>query len=195
MSTGKDNVQARRFATLARMNERIFHASDLAILWTIYQKNTLYTTLRRYMQAGLLFRIHKGLYAIEPLARLDSREMAMKILHEYTYVTTETILSLHGYVSQKPSAITLVSSRSLRIRVNDLSIHSRALAPQFLANPTGVGMAGNVRMASVERAIADMLYFQPTFHFDRPVDWPAVKKMQLDIGYSLTPSRYDTPPT
>lgn len=48
MSTEKNNKQAHRFALLAQMDEKVFHASDLASLWEITQKNTLYTTLKRY---------------------------------------------------------------------------------------------------------------------------------------------------
>lgn len=221
MSTGlnnvysSSNVQARRFSLLARLNEKIFHASDLAVLWVIKEKNTLYTTLKRYVLAGLLFRIHKGLYSIAPLAQLEPNAVALKILHEYAYITTESALFTHGYLSQKSSIITLVSSRSIRIGVGKgahsdvnasadasadasagtILVQSRMLSPKFLMNSVGVIVIDGVRTATAERAIADMLYFRPTFHFDKPVDWLMIKKIQMQIGYPLTPSRYDTATT
>lgn len=195
MSTGKTNIQAQRFASLARLGENIFHASDVASLWSISEKNTLYTTLRRYTKAGLLHRIYKGLYALVPLAQLDPRMLALKTLHEYAYLTTESVLYAHGYLSQKPGTISLVSSHSKRISIGKILVRSRRLAPQFLMNPTGVTVIDGIRTASAERAIADMLYFRPTFYFDKPVAWSAVKKIQMQIGYPLTPSRYDTAAT
>jgi hypothetical protein len=40
-------------------------------------------------------------------------------------------------------------------------------------------------MASTERAVADMLYFNPKYHFDIPesINFDTVKSIQKEIGY------------
>ncbi|MBU1953400.1 hypothetical protein KKH03_00320 [Patescibacteria group bacterium] len=199
MSTGKTNKQAHRFALLAQMNEKVFHASDLAALWEISNKNTLYTTLKRYGRSKLLYRIYKGLYSIVPPARLDPLLLGTKALHEYCYITTETVLFASGYISQKPSAITLAGSSSKKFKVTGNLYRSRKLNPKFLMNPLEIlnikadNMSGAVKVASAERAIADMLYFNSHFHFDKKVNWQKITQLQKQIGYPLTPDRYDNP--
>ena len=56
-----------RISEIAVRDEVVFHAHDLAILWGISDKNTLYTTLKRYTDKGLLKRIYKGLYTLKDL--------------------------------------------------------------------------------------------------------------------------------
>ena len=66
MSTEKKNIktskisrQEDRFAKIARLGEVVFHTKDLANLWRIENTNTLYTTIKRYIKKGLLFRNYK----------------------------------------------------------------------------------------------------------------------------------------
>lgn len=75
MSTGYWNIVDKtaqwRFAQVAKLGEIVFRADDLANLWQITNKNTLHTTLSRYVKKGLLFRIWKGLYSVRPVADID----------------------------------------------------------------------------------------------------------------------------
>ena len=50
-------------------------------------------------------------------------------------------------------------------------------------HPEGINLHGQVYEATIERAIADMLYFNPFYHFDRPIDVKKVRAMQEKIGY------------
>ncbi len=190
MSTGKVNIQAQRFALLARMDEKLFHTSDLANLWLIKNKNTLYTTLKRYCSAGLLYRLFKGLYSLLPPDNLDPILLGTKILHTYCYLSAESILYREGYVSKRPGSFTFISSKSDTFKVGDCLYKSRKANNRFLFNPVGINNMDGIRVASVERAIADMLYFMPKFHFDRPIDWTKIREIQKTIGYPLTSKRY-----
>ena len=84
MSTGsitQNNVKIRnlnRFAALAQLGEVVFHTDDLANLWRITNKNTLYTTIKRYVAQGLLFRIHKGFYALKNPKDIDPLLLGVK---------------------------------------------------------------------------------------------------------------------
>ena len=42
---------------------KLFHTQDLALLWGISNRNTLYTQIKRYVQKSILHPIHKGFYA------------------------------------------------------------------------------------------------------------------------------------
>lgn len=189
MSTEKNN-QALRIAKLAVMNERIFHTRDLANLWGINNKNTLYTTIKRYSKIGLLHRLYKGFLSLVPPDSIDQFELGAKALSRYSYLTTESVLYSHGYISQPPSIITFAGLKNQQISIGNRYYKCRQLQENFLFNPKGIKQEGNVLVATPERAIADMLYFKPTFHFDKEPDWATIKDIQEALGYPLTKQRY-----
>ena len=177
-----------RFAILARMGEIVFHARDAAAIWGITNVNTLHTILSRYARAGLLFRLQNGLYSIKPPRELDPLLIGSKALHGACYVSTETVLSRAGIIQQNVPHVTLVGSVSRKFRLAGHNYRARRLSDRFLLNDAGVLREGHVRIASPARAIADMLYFNPRYHFDASahIDWSAVSRIQRDVGYKIT---------
>jgi len=199
MSTGLVNVKAtripqpNRFAEIARLGEIVFHTNDLANLWRITKKNTLYTAIKRYVQNGLLFPIHKGFYAIKPIEEIDPVLLGIKALHGCAYASCETVLAEDGIIQQIPQAITLVGAHTRRFAIGPHRYYTRKLATAFLHNPAGIVVAENgVRKAGRERAIADMLYFNPRSYFDAAhlIDWDRVSLLQRDIGYPPIPKHH-----
>jgi predicted transcriptional regulator of viral defense system len=185
MSTVYNNNYSKRFALLAQAGERVFHARDLANLWQIKDNNNLYTTLKRYVQRGLLFRVHKGLYSLVPVQEIDPRLLGLKVIHEYAYVSTETVLIETGIIQQNIDWITLVSSKSKKFSQGKSNYWSRQLADKFLFNPVGIIERDNIFIATPERAVADLLYFNPKAYLDgvHLVDWKKVKRIQKEVGY------------
>ena len=119
MSTEKSNailkqksIGSRRFAQIAKLGQVIFHTKDLANLWQIKNANTLYVTLGRYAKSGLIFRIHKGFYALKPIEKLDPYQLGVKALSGYGYISAETVLADNGIIFQSQPAITLISAHS-----------------------------------------------------------------------------------
>lgn len=184
---------SHRIAQLARLGQEIFHTSDLAILWKIKDPNTLYTTLRRYTQKGLLFRIYKGMYSFKPICELDPLMLGLKALHRFAYVSTETVLFQHGVILQNVSSITLVSDISKRFEIDSSNYVCRRLNDKYLHNSAGITVEHNVKVANITRAIADLLYFNPRAYLDGTtlVNWNDVRALQKQIGYPLTPHQYD----
>jgi hypothetical protein len=185
MSTEKNNIGAGRIALLSQMNEIIFHASDLAILWKIKNQNTLYTTLKRYSQQKLIFRIYKGLYSLKEFKKLNPYLIGIKALHRYAYISCESVLVNEGVLNQPRENITLISEKSLKFKINEYSYASRKLNPKFLYIEDEIYEKDGIRIASLERAVADMLYFNPHTHFDAKqlIDFKKVKSLQKKIGY------------
>lgn len=185
IKTGKSKA-LRRFAQLASMGEVIFHTNDLAVLWQIKDRNTLYTTLKRYVQQGLLYRIWRGMYSLKPVEQLDHFFIGVKAVHGYAYVSMETVLFQSGIINQYPHAIALISNVSRRFIIGEQAYVCRKLADQYLYQTIGVSERNGVRFADPERAVADMLYFNPRAYFDAPIDWKKVKQIQRAVGYPLT---------
>lgn len=192
MKIDRRTRQEDRFAKIARLGEVVYHAKDLASLWQIKNSNTLYTLLKRYSQKGLLFRIYKGLYSIKPANQIDPALLGAKSLHRFCYISTETVLFQEGIIQQNVHGITYISSLSKKFSIGDNNYYSRRLKDEYLYQAAGIIEINGFKKATVERAAADLLYFNPKAYFDREklIDWKKVKAMQKEIGFPLTPERY-----
>jgi predicted transcriptional regulator of viral defense system len=175
-----------RITQLLKEGRQLFHTDDLALLWGITNKNTLHTTISRYIAKEILYPIHKGFYSVKPIADIDKYALAQGYLHRYMYVSCETILALHGVIFQKGSQVTLVSGVSVKFSLAGENFLVRKLADKYLYNPYGVENDNGVLKASLERAVADMLYYNPKYHFDNvlAIDFKTVKKVQKEV-YSI----------
>lgn len=171
--------------TLLKLNRTLYHTNDLGILWDISNKNTLYTTIKRYVQKGILIPIYKGLYTTVPITQLNPFDLGRAVIHRYAYVSTESVLIEHGVISQATYAHTFVSDVAKKIAIGTVSFLFRKLKDSFLHNPTGLTDRDGFPIASLERAIADILYFDPAYHIDLSdrVDWKRVKHIQKEVGY------------
>jgi hypothetical protein len=71
------------------------------------------------------------------------------------------------------------------VAVGSLVFLFRQLKDEYLHNPAGITYQKGVFLAIPERAAADMLYFNPKYHFDAPgsLDMDKVKSIQKEIGY------------
>jgi predicted transcriptional regulator of viral defense system len=182
---------SKRFSKIARFGNALFHISDFANLWDIRDPHVLNMTLKRYADKGILFRVYRGLYATKPVEQINPFLLGEKALHRFSYVSTETVLAQAGIIVQQSDVITLVSSVSRKFSIASQRFVSRQLADRFLLNEYGVIQEDGIKKATVERAIADTLYFNPNAYFDahRIIDWKAVRDIQKKVGYPLTSRR------
>ncbi len=174
-----------KYNILLKQNKKTFHASDLALLWDITNKNTLKTTLKRFVDRGVLKRIHKGFYSTTDISNIDSYDLGFSFLNTYSYVSLETVLAREGVIFQDIKYITFVSSRSSKFNIGDVKYSSRQLKDEFLNNTAGIKKVGDHFEATLERAVADMLYYNPRYHFDNRevIDFDKVKEIQMEVGY------------
>ncbi|MBU1111035.1 hypothetical protein KKB83_05475, partial [Patescibacteria group bacterium] len=168
-----------------KQNQKIFHTQDLALLWQINNKNTLYTTIKRYAHKGILLRIHKGFYSTVPIEQLDPVILGISYLHTYAYLSTESVLVQNGIIFQGSNYITLISSQSKKFTLGSHNYLVRQLKDEYLFQSAGLIKEDNIAKATVERAVADILYFNTRYFFDarKLIDWEQVKKLQQIIGY------------
>jgi len=168
-----------------KLKEKLFHTNDLALLWGITNKNTLYTTIKRYLQKGILISVHKGFYSTIPISQIDPFKLAIGHLHRFAYVSCETVLIREGIIFQKANYLTLISSVSKKFSINDYSYLVRRLKNSYLYYDRGIDSIDGVMTANIARSVADILYFNPTYYFDnkKKIDWKKVRLMQKEVGY------------
>ena len=180
------NTKVNKPAALLQSKQTLFHTHDLAALWNISNTNTLYTTISRFVRGQTLIPIQKGLYSKIPLNQTDPLELGVFLLHPYAYVSCETILTMTGIIHQAAYQYSLVSSVSKIYSLLTLNYKIRKLSEKYLFNTAGITTnERSIMTASTERAIADLLYFQPTYHFDASatINWEKVKNIQQEVGY------------
>jgi hypothetical protein len=116
---------------------------------------------------------------------LDPRALGQAVIHNKAYLTTESVLAQEGIITQTTYMYTFVSSLSKKVTVGDTTFLYRKMSDKYLNNPAGVEAKDGFFEASVERAVADMLYFNPNYHFDLrdSIDWKKVKAMQKEVSY------------
>ena len=168
---------------LLAQERKIFHTADLALLWGIENDNTLRTTISRYLKSGTLISLQKGLYATVEPSRLDPVELARAMVHSMSYLSCESILVERGVIHQVLGVMTMVGekSKNLVLPGHNLHVKVRQLAPRFLYNPLGVSNG----QADLERAVADLLYYNPHYHLDSPgqIDMDRLRYYQKELGY------------
>ena len=93
----------------------------------------------------------------------------------------------NGVINQPPRDISIVSNMSRRFSLVGNTYRSRKLSDAFLFSDAGIGIKDGVRIASISRAVADMLYFNPKKHFDAlsAVQWDAVRDIVNTVEYPL----------
>jgi len=155
---------------LLKQPQKIYHTDDLRILWGIAKPNTLHQTISRLIKKGVLIKIYKGLYSTIPISDLNPIELGSRLINRFCYLTTETVLSQNGMINQSPNKITFVSNISKKIAVGDNTFLYRQLNDRYLYNSDGIIPQSNgVLVASIDRAKSDMLYFQPSYYFDKKI--------------------------
>lgn len=170
---------------LLKQDQKLFHTADLALLWGINNKNTLYTAIKRYCQKGVLIPIHKGFYATLPLNQINPFRIAIGYLHRFCYISCETVLVKNGIIFQKGEYISLISDISKIFTIANNNYLVRKMSDKYLYNPAGIDQDNEVGMAAVERAVSDLLYFNPNYHFDnrKAINWAKVREIQKEVGY------------
>ena len=155
----------------------------------ITNKNTLNKTLSRYVADGLIYRVYKGLYAIKKPGEINPFLLGVKAIHAPAYVSCESVLYQNGILNQPPQMITIVSQFSRHFSIAGTHYRSRKMRDLFLFNDAGIEIKDGVRVASIPRAVADMLYFNPRKYFDAGnsalMQWDEVRKIADAVGYVI----------
>lgn len=175
-----------KIGILAQQAQKLFHTSDLKILWNIINQNTLYKSINRLIKKKVLIPIQKGFYSIVPLDQLDPIQIGSRSINRFNYLSTESVLAKNGIINQSPSKITFISNKSSNFIINNNYYLVRQLKIISLYNPIGISQNDQgIFIANIERAVADMLYFQPNYHFDADslIDWKTVKNYQSELNY------------
>lgn len=158
---------------LLRSTKTIFSTKDVALLWGEERKNTVGVRMNKYVRAGKLIRVHRGLYAKDK--NYDKFELATRI-YTPSYVSFETVLTRAGINFQYYSNIFVASYVSREIEIDSQKFTFVRMKSYVLSNTDGIDHKAGYAIATKERAFLDRIYVSRDYHFDSldSLDWDAV---------------------
>jgi predicted transcriptional regulator of viral defense system len=158
---------------LLRSPKTVFSTKDIALLWQENSSGGSRVRLNYFVKKGDLYRIRKGLYSKNE--NYNKLELATRILTP-SYVSFETVLVKEGLIFQYYEPIFVASYANREITVDGQIYSFRKMKMKALINSLGVDQVEETSIASKERAMLDILYFNADYHFDnlRSINWEKV---------------------
>ncbi len=158
---------------ILRSRQTIFSTKDVALLWGEEKKQMVAIRLNKYVRAGKLFRIRRGIYAKDK--NYNRFELATRI-YTPSYISFETILTRAGINFQFYDSIFVASYVTRDIEAGDQKISFIRMKDYVLSNTAGIEHTDGIAMAIKERAFLDRIYISKDYHFDNlnALDWNKV---------------------
>lgn len=158
---------------LLRSPKTIFTTKDAALLWGEDAEQTITGRLHKYVKAGKLVSVRRGIYAKDE--NYDRFEMATRV-YTPSYVSFETVLTRAGINFQYYDTIFVASYVGRDIKVGDRNISFIRMKDYVLSNTEGMEHPNGYSIASKERAFLDRVYVSKDYHFDNldVLDWNKV---------------------
>jgi predicted transcriptional regulator of viral defense system len=151
--------------TLQKINKPFYTISDLEKI-TGLSRDSLYVTLTRWVDNGIIERVAQGIYV--PLGSNISLENVAAQLYISNYLSFETALAKHGVLNLIPYTLTFATTRKTRQYIlQKKEIEFRQISPELFF---GFEMKDGIYMATPEKAFLDEVYFvvrgKATLDFD-----------------------------
>lgn len=158
---------------LLRSPKTVFTSKDVALLWGEVAENAVRVRLSKYVKAGKLIRVYRGVYAKD--RNYDRFELATRI-YTPAYVSFETVLTRAGMNFQYYGNIFVASYVSRELVVDGQKISFVRMSRDVLSNTAGIDHSGGYSIATKERAFLDRIAVSKEYHFDHldVLDWDRV---------------------
>ncbi len=158
---------------LLRSPKTVFSTKDVALLWGEEKEQTVSGRLYKYVKAGKLIKIHRGIYAKDK--NYNRFELATRI-YTPSYISFETVLTRTGINFQFYGNIFVASYVTRNIEAGDQKISFIRMKDYVLSNTTGIEHQDGIATATKERAFLDRIYVSKDYHFDNlnALDWDKV---------------------
>ncbi len=161
---------------LLRSPKTIFSSKDVSLLWGEESDEVIKKRLNKYVKAGKLIRVRRGIYAKDK--NYNRFELATRI-NTPSYISFETVLTREGVNFQYYGNIFVASYINREIDIDGQKITFVRMKDYVLSNTTGIEHKDGIATATSERAFLDRVYVSKDYHFDnlRSLDWNKVMEI------------------
>lgn len=159
----KNPTKGEYLEVLLRSPHTVFSTKDVALLWREEKKRTVASRLIKYVKAGKLVRVRRGIYAKDN--KYDCFELATRI-YTPSYISFETVLTRAGINFQHYDTIFVAAYVTREIIASGKKISFVRMKRYVLSNTAGIEHKNGIAMATPERAFLDRVYISKDYHFD-----------------------------
>ncbi len=139
--------------SLDRLNKPFYSIADLEKITSLSRKS-LYVTLKRLVDRGILEKVGPGIY--RPFTSKTSMEKIAASLYVPNYLSFESLLSRYGVLNLVPYTITFATTRKTRrITLLGRAIEYRQIKKELF---WGYEIKGGIYTAKPEKAFLDLVY-------------------------------------
>ena len=158
---------------LLRSSKAIFSTKDVALLWGEARHQTVSGRLNKYVRAGKLVRVRRGIYAKDN--NYNRFELATRI-YTPSYISFETVLTRTGINFQYYDNIFVATYVTREIEADGQKISFVLMKDYVLSNTAGIEHTDGIATATKERAFLDRIYVSKDYHFDNlgALNWDKV---------------------
>jgi len=169
----KKPVKGEFVEILLRSPKTVFSTKDVALLWGEGKELTVSGRLNKYVKAGKLIRVHRGIYAKDK--NYNRFELATRI-YTPSYISFETVLTQTGINFQYYGNIFVATYVTREIEADGQKISFILMKDYVLSNTAGIEHLDGIAIATKERAFLDRVYVSKDYHFDNlhALNWDKV---------------------
>lgn len=150
---------------LNRLDKPYFTVADLEKVLDL-KRESLYVTLHRLVQYGVLRRLRRGIYQLS--LRPNDVPRIANPLYSPSYLSFESALARYGVLSQIPYTVTFATSkRSKRMTIGETEVEFRQIRPDLFF---GYVLDQGLYLAEPEKALLDEMYLVRRGRADLPLD-------------------------
>lgn len=162
-------------------NQTVRTIPELKIFLWIDNFPKISKILQSFKKKWLLFCYYRWIWCRK---EYDKLELASKIKSK-SYISLQTVLQKEWVIFQdRSNTITLVSDNSVNKQVGAIYIKIHKITKALLTDPIWITNTWIYQIASIERAVCDMLYLDHNFYFDNPNNLDIVKLQDLSKIYN-----------
>jgi predicted transcriptional regulator of viral defense system len=159
---------------LQKINKPFYTIADLEKI-TNLSRNSLYVTLKRWADGGIIERVAQGIYL--PMGISISIENLAAQLYIPNYLSFESALAKYGILNLIPYTLTFATTRKTRKYIlQNREVEFRQIASKLFF---GFEMRNGIYIASPEKAFLDEVYFKARGKATIDVDELNIKKLSF----------------
>lgn len=162
--------------SLIKLKNSVFTTKDVALLWQETRIDFVRQKLYRYLKAGKIYSIRRGIYAKDK--NYSKLELAAKIFTP-AYISFESVLAREGVIFQYYGQIFVASYLNRELEIDGQKYSFKKIKNSILTNKLGIKIIDNIFVASKERAFLDTIYLNKEYYFDNlsSIDFEKVDKI------------------
>ncbi len=167
--------------TLERLNKTFYSISDIEKITGLSRKS-LYVTLKRLVDRGILDRIGTGIY--RTFTAKPSTETIAASLYLPNYLSFESALSRYGVLNLIPYTVTFATTRKTkRFTIEGRDVEFRQIKKDIF---WGYDMQGGIYVAKPAKAFLDLVYLASRGVASIDLDEINIKKLSMTTVKKLS---------